>query len=137
MYNISDKQKGIQSVHTSVRYCRKYNDDLEFIDYADNHETVIFLSGGTSGDMKKHFKFLTKLGVKCTKFNERDLNNSLSSICLVADESVYDRDKYFNRDINGISAVNPATFQKRGPDRNNDNSTEQKLFEFLKSCRLA
>lgn len=106
MYNISSMQVGVQNVHSALEYAVKYKSDKEFMDFVKNHKTCIFLSGGTSGDMAEHWKTLNKIGIKCAKFHEPDLNNSLSSICFICDERVYDKHKY--PDLDGMFPETPS-----------------------------
>lgn len=99
-YNISGRQAGIQALHAAMRYGFKYNNDEEFREWIQHHETVILLNGGTSnvntfqtGSMEEKIGYLSSKGIKHTTFNEIDLNYMTSGICFLLDE------RYFKKDI--------------------------------------
>src|SRR4051812_33758355 len=88
MYNISDKQKGIQMDHAKDEYAGKYGKDKSYLQYRKKDKTVIMLDGGTSNDgkrsyygmpkqlgtMEQHLATLRKNKIKCAPFYEPDLN---------------------------------------------------------------
>ncbi len=85
MYNLSQIQIGIQSLHAAIEYSLKYGKDKEYQEWAKTHKTVILLNGGTSnnvqpGTMELNYMRLIDNKVKCAAFYEPDLNNSLSAI---------------------------------------------------------
>lgn len=108
MYNISPIQQGIQCLHAVVEYFLKHWKDKEFWRWALKYKTVIILNGGTSNDgmlsnkafvptlgsMEQHFKTLKDNKIKCTCFNEPDLNYSMSAIAFLVDERVFNKEKY-------------------------------------------
>jgi hypothetical protein len=103
MYNLSDIQKGIQFGHSVVEYGLKHSEDKDYRDWASNYKTFIILNGGTSnsgvdhheqGSMEDIYDTLVGQGIKFAKFKEPDLNMSLSGICLLVDERVFNRKKY-------------------------------------------
>lgn len=107
MYNISPIQQGIQSYHSGIEYALKYGRDKEFLQWAKKDKVVIILNGGTSnnigedvwgtaytGSMENHAIALKKGRIKHTKFQEPDLNNSVSAIAFLVDERVWDTVKY-------------------------------------------
>lgn len=122
MYNLSDIQKSIQSLHAVVEYQLKYGKDKEYQDWAKNHKTVIILNGGTSnkgthseygevkqlGSMEQHFQILKNNKIKCTAFYEPDLNHSMSAIAFLVDERVFNKKDYPD--------FVPTTIQKFGED---------------------
>jgi hypothetical protein len=105
-YNISDKQKGIQALHAALRYARKYHQDNPQVwDFVDNHETVIILDGGTTNDqidieglsiggINKIGDSLSANEIDFSWFREPDLNGTLTSICFICDERVFNRKDY-------------------------------------------
>ena len=112
-YNISPIQQAIQAGHAALEYARKYSDDEDFIDFADNHKTWIILNGGTTNDtqipetgyykgsMDNYFGELCswmvehpKDIIKFSYFYEPDLNDALTAICLIVDERVFNREDY-------------------------------------------
>lgn len=114
MYNISPIQQGIQSLHGSKAYVKKYKGNKLIIKLHDewdqNFETVVLLNGGTSnngfticengqeffidetklGTMELYEKYLIDNNIPYAVFHEPDLNNSLSSLCFICDEKVFD-----------------------------------------------
>jgi hypothetical protein len=107
--------KGVQNVHAALRYAHEFGDTDEFNDFLDNDETVIFLNGGTSNfDMGENGYYLGTLnqfieilpdGVNYSVFIEPDINNALTSVCLLADERVYDYSKYPDYDSEEDTSV--------------------------------
>lgn len=94
MYNISDIQKGIQCGHCVEQYARKYGNDIEYQNYVDFDKTWIILNGGTSnnsienpGTLQIHLETIKELGIKYATFNEPDLNDALTAICFLVEES--------------------------------------------------
>ncbi len=119
LYNISEIQKGIQSLHAVVRYGRKYGNEEDYIKWADDNETVTILNGGTStnpnfedefvtsnlsskGSMELHENWLKEHGIKYATFNEVDLNYATSGICFLVDGRIFLKKKYpvFKPDFN-------------------------------------
>lgn len=144
MYNLSDIQKGIQPAHAVVEYHLKYPKSSEYFDWARNYKTIIILNGGTSnagreskhksilpgkGTMEMHLKFLKKNKIKCAHFYEPDLNNSLSAIAFIVDETVFNKKKYPDWDPN--SGIPFSKFVKKVGKKT------ATLKEFLKDFRLA
>lgn len=119
MYNISDKQKGIQSLHAVVEYGLQYFNTPEYQHWARHNKTVIVLDGGTSnltgtnfydlvqdiGSMEQHISTLKKNGIDLAYFNEPDLNNSTSAVAFLVDEKVWNREKYPTPEITVEKAV--------------------------------
>jgi len=108
MYNISDIQKSLQCGHAALEYAYKYKDTEEVWDFIKNHKTWVILNGGTSNDatqsfyglekengsMEQHALALFENKVQFSKFYEPDLNYSLSAICLIVDERVFNKEDY-------------------------------------------
>jgi len=112
MYNISGIQSGIQAKHSGIELVLKHykNNTLEgdFLEWAENHKTVILKNGGTSnngkesyygygarkGSMELHLEALLENGVDAVAFYEPDLNYSMSSIDFVVDHRVYRKDRF-------------------------------------------
>jgi hypothetical protein len=112
-YNISPIQQAIQAGHAALEYARKYGDDEDFIDFADNHKTWIILNGGTTNngfkigtgkakgmlnqvvqDILEFNSENPKYEIKFATFQEPDLNDALTAICLIVDERVFNREDY-------------------------------------------
>lgn len=113
-YNISEIQKGIQAGHAAVEYARKFGNDLNFQDFADNHKTWIILNGGTTNNSKDDLKsgslqlmyneivqynnqfyvtddFTNPGIINVATFNEPDLNDAMTAFCFICDQRVWDR----------------------------------------------
>lgn len=100
-YNISEIQKGIQAGHAAIQYVVEHGHSKEFRDFYINSKTWIILNGGTTrysqedcGSMNQIAESLFDNGIPYTLFQEPDLNNALSAICFLADERVWDKEKY-------------------------------------------
>lgn len=111
-YNISPIQQAIQAGHAALDYARKYKDDEEFIDFADNWKTWIILNGGTTNshgkpganfreDTEPYLGSLDNIAqqvimnnVKHSLFQEPDLNDALTAVCFICDERVFNYEDY-------------------------------------------
>lgn len=103
-YNISDIQKGVQSVHAAIQYTIQYAQNQDFKDFFINDKTVIILNGGTTrfpkqdtegqGTLNDIMDALELNGIDFSFFCEPDLNHALSAICFLADERVWNKEKY-------------------------------------------
>ena len=111
-YNLSPIQQAIQAGHAALEYARKYKDDEEFIDFADNWKTWVILNGGTTNskgktganyrkDEEPYFGTLDNLAhqlikndIKYSLFNEPDLNDALTAVCFICDERVFNYEDY-------------------------------------------
>lgn len=106
MYNLSPIQKGIQCGHAALEYSVKYGQTKLFKDFVNSHKTWIILDGGTSnsGRQKAKYDMKSELGtmelyrqelidnkIPFAEFYEPDLNWSLSSLCFIVDERVWNR----------------------------------------------
>ena len=140
MYNISPIQQGIQSLHGSKAYVKKYKGNKKIIKLHDewdqNFETVVILNGGTSnngfvidtpfschfdetklGTMELHEKFLVENNIPYASFHEPDLNNALSSLCFICDEKVFDWETYpsFIKWVSGWYKLSPEEKEMKPP----------------------
>jgi hypothetical protein len=103
-YNISDIQKGIQAGHAALEYAFMYSADREYKQFIAFNKTWVILNGGTTrykedkngqrGSLNDIAQALINNKIKFTVFEEPDLNNALSAICFLADERVWDKEKY-------------------------------------------
>jgi len=111
MGNIGTIDKGIQAGHCAQEYSNVFGDTELYKDWFKNFKTFILLSGGTSnnglifnplpctdetklGSMELHEKFLIDNKIPYTPFREPDLNNSLSALCFICDNKVFDWENY-------------------------------------------
>jgi hypothetical protein len=151
MYNISDIQKGIQCLHSTVEYQLMYGNDLDYINWSTDWKTVIILNGGTSnqgeyninelGSMELNKQFLIDNNIKHACFYEPDLNNALSSICFIVDERMFNNKKYlsFNDFIIGCNyQPNQINFEQEYMKYLNFKNIEELKFKsWLQQFKLA
>ena len=104
-YNISDIQKGIQAGHAALEYAEKFRHKSEIWDFIENDKTWIILNGGTTnksrdldgishGSLNQIADSLGDQGIDFAYFLEPDLNDALSAVCFIADERVFNYNKY-------------------------------------------
>jgi hypothetical protein len=112
-YNISEIQKGIQAGHAALEFAYEYKNDFETWEFIENHKTWIILNGGTTnneyelgtgnavGTLNQCVQDISNFNfenpnniIKYSVFQEPDLNNALTAICLIVDERVFNRKDY-------------------------------------------
>lgn len=102
-YQLSGIQQAIQAGHAALEYAREYKNDKQFINFVDNWKTWIILNGGTSrdgandeerGTLNSIEKNLEENEIKYTIFRETDLNNTLTAICFICDERIFNYKDY-------------------------------------------
>jgi len=111
-YQLTGIQQAIQSGHAALEYSIKYENDEEFIDFVYNWKTWIILNGGTTNskvkpntnyreDKEPYLGSLDNIAhqvifnkVKYSLFTEPDLNYALTAVCFIADERVFNYEKY-------------------------------------------
>ena len=103
-FHLSGIQQGIQAGHAAMEYALKYGDDPRFLDFIKNHKTWIILNGGNStkdfmlsgelGSMNQIEKTLYENHLKFASFREPDLGETLTAICFICDERVFDFENY-------------------------------------------
>lgn len=110
-YNISPIQQAIQFGHAVVEYMindnhgysREHNNACE--KWAESDKTFIILNGGTTnnkgdhrlghgGTLNKHLFTLSDNNIPISSFYEPDLGDQLTAIVFLADERVWDKEKY-------------------------------------------
>lgn len=123
-YNISPIQHGIQAGHALGRYALKYgryNPDHVVWEFLENHETWIILNGGTTNDQRDLDAVplgtlnvfgdqLREMDIPFSYFNEPDLNNALSALCVIVDERVFNYEDY----PDFVDHIIAQTFQEIG-----------------------
>ena len=124
--------QGIQCGHALGRYCLRYgrNDPNHIVwDFVNNHETWIILNGGTTneqrdfdgipmGTMNQLADDLLKNDIQFSYFLEPDLNNALTSLCIICDERVFNREDYPNF-IDWLLDVKMYNAAKKEAEKNN------------------
>lgn len=106
-YNLSDIQKGIQAGHASLEYAHQFGDTKLFQDFVRYNKTWIILNGGTTRDKNVALRYRIDMGtlnelvmslqdnsIPCAIFREPDLNMAVTAVCFIAEEPVYDYEKY-------------------------------------------
>lgn len=86
--------KGIQAAHCCLEYVNSFGNTKEYQSYFQNDKTLIILDGGTSVDLKEIAHKLVENGINFETFNEPDLNDTMTAICFLADERVFDSENY-------------------------------------------
>lgn len=105
IYQLTGIQAGIQCGHAALEYARAYNDSETFINFADNWKTWVILNGGTTNDevdgeglsigtLNQIGDSLDKNDVDFSFFREPDLNYSLTALCFICDEGVFNKKDY-------------------------------------------
>jgi hypothetical protein len=116
-YNLSPIQQGIQFGHAVVEYGLLYFDTELYQNWAKNWKTFIIYNGGTTnngltykhvtgeegptGTMNRTYFELMNQKINIATFNEIDLGDQLTAIVFIADERVFNFNKYPNFDPNG------------------------------------
>jgi hypothetical protein len=95
LYNLSPIQQGIQAAHAIVEYANAFQNTIEYQKWAQVNKTIIILNGGTSGTMKTNMDYLIDNQLcDLAFFKEPDLYNGITAISFLADERIWDREKY-------------------------------------------
>lgn len=104
-YNISPIQQAIQAGHASLEYVLRYGLTDELTNFLSNWKTWIILNGGTTNDevdfddipkgtLNQIGDSLDKNDIKFSYFREPDLNHSLTALCFIVDERVFNKKDY-------------------------------------------
>lgn len=91
--------KGVQSAHSVCEYVRKHWKDKDLQQWLNSDKTLIILNGGTSVDLKKIKEKFEEGGVKYETFEEEDLDGLTTSISVLADERVWDREDWVSYQV--------------------------------------
>lgn len=92
--HLSIAQKTIQAAHAIVEYSLKFGDTEEYKHWAKYDKTIIVLDGGNTPDMKVDIVKLTDIEYNYEIFMEPDMDNFVTCIVFLADERVFDYEKY-------------------------------------------
>lgn len=125
--------KGVQMAHSCLEYAQKYHNELDYQQYVTEDKTLIMLDGGIAPEMEYIASELYNANINHTVFREPDLNNLITSICFLADERVWNTDKYTQSedDFNEMYDEDYDWFDHIGGYENT------KLIEILKGKRLS
>ena len=127
--------------------------------WASQDKTFIILNGGTTnedvnskwyGTLQQHRDLLGKNNILFSEFREPDLNNTLTSICFLVDERVFNKELYpdFVKEVLSYSRTKPSVKKVIELDeRNKENykhwvkkiggAKNEFLREHLRTLRLA
>lgn len=92
--HLDGQNKGVQTTHGVCEYIRKHWDDEDLQQWINQDKTLVMLSGGTVPDMNEIRASFDEAGIPYETFEEEDLADLTTSICLLADERVWDRENY-------------------------------------------
>jgi hypothetical protein len=82
-YHLSGLQAGLQTAHCVARMSLEKNNN--FTPWADEHQTIIILNGGTTKSIRNSIKDLERMGVDVEPFKEPDLDNALTAAGFIVD----------------------------------------------------
>ncbi len=95
LYNISPIQQGIQSQHAITEYAQSFFNTLQYQRWAQVDKTTIILNGGSSIKLKESLDYLINNQlVDLAFFKEPDLFGGITAFCFLADERIWNREKY-------------------------------------------
>lgn len=97
--HLSPIDKGIQSAHAVVEYSNKFSKNENYYQWAFYDKTLILLNGGVVSDLVDLTKTLYENEIPFSSFNEIDMNNMLTSVAVLIDERVFNKDEYPDFDI--------------------------------------
>ena len=97
--HLDGQNKGVQTAHGVCEYTRKHWNDEDLQQWLNTDKTIVMLSGGTTFDMHNIKTIFKENGIKFETFEEEDLGGLTTSICVLADEKVWDRENYPTFDI--------------------------------------
>jgi len=120
-YNLSAIQQGIQFGHAAIEYSIAFQGTPEYKQWSEIDKTFIILNGGTTntneerlGSLNTIEKTLFDKRVNYATFHEPDLGDQLTAVVMLADDRVWDREKYPDFSGGHISAgwgpAKPANF---------------------------
>lgn len=116
---LSNMQKALQLTKAACEYTLKYKDDKRLQDFMFYDKHWVILDGGDSNDahlgeqkgsMEKLYDQISQNGIPYAVAYERELNSTLSAICFLADERVWNSQKYVDF-INYVIIESEASIQ--------------------------
>ncbi|CAL9978199.1 hydrolase [Vibrio phage D479] len=81
---------GIQALHAVAELSLQNDEDGNYVEWAENHKTVVLLNGGSHTDLIDVHFTLDNHCVPNGVFREVDVNNSVTAVAVVADNFVMD-----------------------------------------------
>ena len=97
--HLSPIDKGIQSAHAVVEYSNKFSKNENYYQWSFYDKTLILLNGGVVSDLVDLTKTFYENEIPFSFFKEVDMDNILTSVAVLVDERVFNKDKYLDFDI--------------------------------------
>ena len=116
--HLSPLNKGIQCTHACEQYGELYRNEPDYRKYIEEDKTLIMLEGGTSIDMTLIEAFLLSPSghVQHYAFKEPDLMNLTTAICFLADERIWNFEKYPDNEIS-FKAISDPDYNRIESDK--------------------
>lgn len=116
LYNLSPIQQGIQAQHAITEYAQSFFNTIQYQRWAQVDKTTVILNGSSSINLRKSLDYLIDNQiVDLAFFKEPDLFNGITAFAFLADERIWNREKYPDRleqlegtDIGGGAMIVPA-----------------------------
>jgi len=115
-FQLGPLHAGIQFQHAATKYGRLYNNDLH-ADWADNWMTSIVLNGGSTntnpdrmGTVNKFYFDCINLGIHAAAFTEITMGDQVTCVTVIADERIWDFEKYPDLDMTMLKVVDPKNY---------------------------
>ena len=99
MYSIVLRQlnginNGVQTTHGVCEYVWKHIGEPDLNKWISEDKTLVILNGGSTKDMDEIKSILVENNITFETFEEEDLGGLTTSICLLADERVWNQKDY-------------------------------------------
>lgn len=95
LYNLSPIQQGIQAQHAISEYTQSFFNTIQYQRWAQVDKTTIILNGGGSPKLRESLDYLIDNQiVNLAFFKEPDLFNGITAFAFLADERIWNREKY-------------------------------------------
>lgn len=99
MYSIVLRQlnginNGVQTTHGVCEYVWKHIGEPDLNKWISENKTLVILNGGSTKDMDEIKSILVENNIAFETFEEEDLGGLTTSICLLADERVWNQKDY-------------------------------------------
>ena len=109
--HLSPIQKGIQAAHAITEYANVHGATDQYKEWSRVDKTLVLLDVPSTDDFEDVMNDFIELGIKFAVFKEEDMGNTMTALCFIADDRVYDRKKYPDyQDWAGPRAIFETTF---------------------------
>lgn len=113
--HLSPINKGIQAAHAIAEYGMMIGMDEEYNDWVLRDKTIIILDGGTPKDLNNIRIEMDKRGIKCSEFQEEDLEYITTAIAFLVEDKVYEAEP-FNVFQSNMVRENKGLLYEKGVD---------------------